>query len=84
MAFQTPVLLRLLLDLDTYGGVGPLGVLPLFLKIVADIIAHNLRIIVVSGLMSQGSFPECWRSSNVTAIPKGLHPMIGTTTFPYK
>ena len=26
----TPVLLRLLLDLDTYRGVDPLGVLPLF------------------------------------------------------
>ena len=41
LAFRTPVLLRLLLDLDTYGGVDPLGVFPLFLKMVADIIAQN-------------------------------------------
>ena len=33
-AFRTPVLLRLLLELDTYGGVDPLGLFPLFLKIV--------------------------------------------------
>ena len=36
---------RLLLDLDTYGGVNTLGVFPLFLKIVADIIAPKLCII---------------------------------------
>ena len=43
LAFQTSVLLRLLLDLDTYGGVNSLGVFPLFLKKVADIIAPKLR-----------------------------------------
>ena len=32
LTFMTSVLLRLLLDLDTYGGVDPLGVFPLFLK----------------------------------------------------
>ena len=32
LAFRTSVLLRLLLDLDTHGGVNPLGVFPLFLK----------------------------------------------------
>ena len=31
----------LLLDHDTYGGVDPLGVFPLFLKKVADIIAQT-------------------------------------------
>ena len=70
LAFRTPVLLRLLLDLDTYGGVDPLGVFPLFLKMVADIIAPKSSIIFL-GLMRRGSFPECWRSTNVTAIPKG-------------
>ena len=39
MAFVTPVLLRLLLDIDTNGGIDPLGVFPLFLKMVVDIIA---------------------------------------------
>ena len=41
LAFRTSDLLRLLLDLDTYGGVDPMGVYPLFLKKVADIIAQN-------------------------------------------
>ena len=45
LAFLTSVLLRLLLDLDTYRGVDPLGVFPLFLKKVADIIAPKLTII---------------------------------------
>ena len=56
----------LLHDLDTYGGVDPLGVFPLFLKKVADIIAPKLSIIRLR------SFPECWRSVNVTAVRKGV------------
>ena len=54
--FWTSVLLRLLLDLDTYEGVDPLGVFPLFLKKVADIIARKLNIIFLwahpSGIVS--------------------------------
>ena len=69
MAFRTFVLLRLLLDLDTYGGVDPLGVFPLFLKKFADIVAPKLSIIF-HRLIRLGSFRECWRSTNVTAIPK--------------
>ena len=45
LAFRTSVLLRLLLDLGTYGGVDPLGVFPLFLKKLADIIAQKESII---------------------------------------
>ena len=41
LAFQTSVLLLPPLDLDTYGGVDPLGVFPLFLKKVADILLQN-------------------------------------------
>ena len=70
LAFQTPVLLRLLLDIDTYGGVDPLGVFSLFMKKVADIIAQKLSIIF-RGLIRWGSLPECWRSAKGTAIPKG-------------
>ena len=40
----------------------------LFLKMVADIIAPNL--ITIFG-PSIGSFPECWRSADVTVILKG-------------
>ena len=70
LAFWTPVLLRLLLDLDTYGGVHRLGEFHLFLKMVEDHIAKYLRIFL-NGLIRRGSFPECWRSANVTAIAKG-------------
>ena len=38
-AIQNSVILRLLLDLDAYRGVEPLGLLPLFPKKVVDIIA---------------------------------------------
>ena len=70
LAFQTLVLQLLLLDLYTYGGVDPLGEFPLFLKKIADIIDPKLSIIF-PGLIHQGLFLKCWRSTNVTAIPKG-------------
>ena len=69
LAFRTSVLLRLLLDLDTCGAVDPFGVFPLFLKKVADVIAPKLSIIFLK-LIRPGSFPECWGSAKVTAIPK--------------
>ena len=37
---------------------------------VADIMSSKLRMIFL-GLIRRGSFPDCWRSANVTAIPKG-------------
>ena len=58
MSFRTLVLLRLLLDLDTYGGLDPLGVFPLFRKMITDIIGPKLSIII-NWLISLGSFPEC-------------------------
>ena len=70
LPFRTSILLRLLLDLDTHGGVDPFGVFPLFLKKVAVIIAPK-QSIVFRWLIPLGSFPECCRSANVTAIPKG-------------
>ena len=45
LAFRTSVLRRLLLDLDSYGRVDPLGVFPLFFKMVADIVAPKLSVI---------------------------------------
>ena len=45
---------------------------PLFLKKVGDIIAPKLSIIFSRLIrLGLGSFPECNRSANVTAIPKG-------------
>ena len=73
MAFQTSVLLCLFLDLDTYGGVDPLGAFPLFENKVANIIALNLSIIFCKPIR-MGSFPQCWRSANVTAIANGTPP----------
>ena len=67
---RTTILLRLLIDLDTHGRVDPLGVFPLFLKKVADIIAPKLSIIFLE-LSIWDRFPECFQSANVTAIPKG-------------
>ena len=63
-------LLRLLLDLDTYGGVDPFGVFLLFLKKVADIIAPKLSIIF-RWLIRLRSFLQCLRSANVAATSKG-------------
>ena len=70
LAFRTFVILRLLLDLDTYGGVDPLCVFPLFLRMLVDIIAPKLSIIFI-GLIRQGSYLDYWRFANVTSIPMG-------------
>ena len=69
LAFRTSVLLRLLLDLDKYGGVDSFGVFPPFLKKVADIIAPK-QSIIFRKLIRLESLLECWRSANVTAIHK--------------
>ena len=70
MALPTPVLVRLLLDLDTYGGVYSLCVFTLFVKRVRNIIAAKLGVIV-RRLIRQWFVPECWRSSIVTALSSG-------------
>ena len=46
-----------------------MGVFPLFLKMVADIIAPKLSIIL-RRLIRLGSFLECWQSPNLTVILK--------------
>ena len=69
-AFRSSEVKRLLLDLDPYGGTDPLGMLPLFLKRTADVLAPRLSV-VFRRLIRLGSFPACWRQANVTPIPKG-------------
>ena len=59
-----------MLDLDPYGGNNPLGMLPLFLKRTADIMAYCLSVVLLR-LVRLGSFPACWRQSNITPIPIG-------------
>ena len=47
-----------------------LGVFPLFLKMVADIVDPKLSIIFCR-LICLRLFPKCWESGNLTAIPMG-------------
>ena len=61
--------MRLLLDVDPYGSSYPLGMFTLFLK-RTDVLASRLSV-VFRRLVRLGSFPACWRHSNVTPIPKG-------------
>ena len=69
-AFRSSEVKRHLLDLDAYGGTDPLGMFPLSLKRMADVLAPSL-IVVFRRLLCLGSFPACWRQANVTPIPKG-------------
>ena len=69
-AFRSREVKRLLLDLDSYGGTDPLGMLPPFLKKAAVVLAPRLTV-VFQQLLHLGSFPVCWRVTNVTPIPKG-------------
>ena len=59
-----------MLDLDPYGGTDPLGMFPLFLKIIADVMAPCLSV-VFRRLVRLGSFPPCWRQAIVTPVPIG-------------
>ena len=63
-AFRSSEVMRLLSDLDPYGGPNPLGMFPLFLK-WTDVMAHRLSV-VLRRLVRLGSFPACWRQVNVT------------------
>ena len=69
-AFRSSEVMRLLLDLNPYGGSGPLGMFPLFLNKTADVLALRLCV-VFRRLVSLGSLPAYWRQANVTPIPKG-------------
>ena len=46
-AFRSSEVKRLLLDLDPYGGTDPLGMFPLFLKRMADVLAPRLSVVFV-------------------------------------
>ena len=60
-----------MLDLSPYGGTGPFGMFPIFLKRTADAMAPRLSV-VFRRLIYLGSFPPLWRQANITPIPKGL------------
>ena len=67
-AFRPSEVRHLLLDLDPLTN---LGMFPLFLEKTADVMAPRLSV-VFRRLICLGSFPTCWRQSNVTPIPKGI------------
>ena len=69
-AFMSSEVKRLLLDLDPFGGTDPLGMFPLFLKRMADVLAPGLSV-VFRQLLHLCSFSACWRQANVIPIPKG-------------
>ena len=72
-AFRSSEIEYLLNDLDSFGGVDPDGIFPLFLKKIAKQISPKIATIFRSLLMN-GEFPLCWRSANVSPIPKGTSP----------
>ena len=69
-AFRSKEVLSILQGLDEYGGTDPLGHFPLFFKKVATALAPKLSVIF-RFLIRKGSFPACWRTANVTPVPKG-------------
>ena len=73
LAFRSKLVESLLLDLDSYGGVDPMGIFPLFLKKTAKILAPKVSVIFRI-LIKNGSFPLSWRVGHITPIPKGKSP----------
>ena len=68
-AFRSREVRLLLLDLDPYSGIGPLGIFPIFRKRTADVMAPCLNV-GFRRLVRLGSFLACWRQAIVTPIPK--------------
>ena len=58
-AFRSREVKRFLLDLDSYGGTDPLGMFPIFLKRIAEVLAPRLAV-VFRRLLRLGSFPVYW------------------------
>ena len=73
MAFRSREVRALLLELDGHGGVDPNGILPIFLKKTANIIAPKITAIFRK-LVRLSCFPSLWRTGNIAALPKGLNP----------
>ena len=69
-AFKSSEIKHLLSGLDAYGGTDPNGLFPLILKQLGGVLAPKLGVIFRI-LVRQGSYSECWRSGDITPIPKG-------------
>ena len=75
LAFRSSELAKYLNELDSFGGCDPLGFLPIFYKKNSTSLAPKLAVLF-RDLLRRGSFPVCWRTANVTPIPKGSSPSI--------
>ena len=69
VSFRSSELKSLLIDLIQSSGVDQNGLFPLVLIRIADILATKLAVLFRS-LIRQDSFPVCWRTANITALPK--------------
>ena len=70
LALRSSEVRHLLLDLDPYGGIDPLGMFLLLLMRTADVMARILSV-VFRRLVHLGSLTACWTQAIVTPIPKG-------------
>ena len=66
-AFRSCKVRRLMQDLEPYDDTDPLGMLPLFLKRTADVLAPGLSVVFRRHLRL-GSFPVSWRQSSSTIV----------------
>ena len=69
MAFRSREIKDLLLDLDAYGGAGPDGIFPLFLKKTANVLSTKIAVILRKYARA-GNFSMCWRVGNVSPLSK--------------
>ena len=76
-AFKSSEVKYLLNDLDQFGGMDPNGLFPFVFKKTASQLAPKIATIFRS-LLIKGEFPSCWRSANISPIPKGA----SATQFP--
>ena len=75
-AFRSREVKLLLLDLDSYGGIDPLGMFPLVLKKTAVVVASRIAVVFRRNLRL-GSFPVCWCVPNVQMVHlPPQHPII--------
>ena len=69
-AFKSSLILTFLKELDSHGGTDPVGFFPLFYKEIAPVLAPKLSVIFRK-LLRLGLFPDCWKTANITPVPKG-------------
>ena len=72
VAFQSSFICRLLLDLDSYGGNDPDGMVPLFYKQMNQELVPKMTVIF-RHLVKGSRFPACWMSTDVVHVPKRSH-----------